>query len=689
MAKNSAADSVNMFEDLMTGLQDILKRLEMPGGFDDSGSEKNLVAKNIVPSETSTFNKFPAVKSILNSDEKTRAYNIGLQWARAFFDVQKMNKASEDTSKPSTVLAKAKETVGIGKGDTEKTPEKKSSILGIAAGVLGVLAAAYAVWEMFGGEGGFVMKAVSKLPNFLKLLKGTAGKIGASIFKRIKFIPFIGALAGFVFAFQRFQEGDWVKGTLELVSAIASLTVVGLPLSYIIDGALLLHDLAEERGDETGMMGAAVKGGKYGVKALVSILKKTATTVGLKLLNVLKYVPFIGGVAGLVLSYMRFQEGEWIAGIFEFVSAILDFIPGVGNIASYILDGGLLLYDLLKTPTAEGDNKPKQGSGLGFSFSNGMNYIKKLVGPALTKALPYIPVIGNFAAIYTGITSIMSGNIGFGVRKLIQGLFIFLPPGLSDQLINGFEWLMSMFTDGEQESDGLPVQAPKPFLSMVKDYIKSKLQKLPAILRKPLEWLGILDDSSGSSDSNASGVVKNETKSAEESTSSALVKAATDISQVSAATTKSVADATTSIVNTAVQTIKAATKPIIDSATNGIKSTTSTVGGTASSMIQSVTSRVKSALAPSERNNLDNIKNTSNTLKDQMHELRLQSSILHEILVISRQQLEVAKKRSDVVVMSSPNSQSNTTNISNESYNTGTQSSRQLYSSSPYTLSNA
>ena len=505
MAKNSASDKVSMFEDLMTGLQDILKRLETPGGFDDSGSEENLVAKNIVPSDTSTFNKMPPVKGILNSNEKTRAYNIGVEWARAFFDIQKLNKASVDTSKPSTVISKAKETVDKGTTMKEGLPSKPAGGLGLVAGIVGVLAAAYAIWEMFGGEGGFVMKAVSKLPSFLKLLKGTAGKIGARLLKRIKFIPFIGALAGFVFAFQRFQDGDWFKGTLELISAIASLTVVGLPLSYIIDGALLLHDLAEERGDETGMMSAAVKGGKYGAKALIGILKKTATKVGTKLLSVLKFIPFVGGVAGLALSYMRFQDGEWVAGIFEFVSAILDFIPGVGNIASYIIDGGLLLYDLLKTPTESKDGKTKTQSTYGFSFSNGMNYIKKLIGPALTKALPYIPVIGNFAAIYDGVKLIMDGRVGDGVRKLIQGMFIFLPPGLSDQLITGYDWLMSMFTDESQQSQLLSSQPSKPFSQKIKEYIQAKLHKLPVIMQDALRMLGILDDGKPVETMNQSG----------------------------------------------------------------------------------------------------------------------------------------------------------------------------------------
>ncbi len=762
MATNSAADKVNMFEDLMIGLQNILKRLEMPGGFDDTGSEKNLVAKNIVPSDVSTFNKFPAVKSVLNSEEKNRAYNIGVQWARAFFDVQKLNKASEDISKPSTVLSKAKETVKVGKQLPEKTPENKSSMLGLVAGVAGVLAAAYALWETFGAEGGFVMKAVSKLPSFLKLLKGTAGEIGASLLKRIKFIPFIGALAGFVFAFMRFQEGQWFKGTLEIVSAIASLTGIGLPLSYIIDGALILHDLSEEKGDETGMTAAAVKGGKYTTKAIIGILKKTTTTVGTKLLKVLKFVPFIGGVAGLALSYMRFQEGEWVAGIFEFVSAILDFIPGVGNLASYIIDGGLLLYDILKTPTVESAEKPKQGSGYSFNFSNGMNYLKKLIGPSLTKAIPYIPVIGNFIAIYTGITSIMSGNVGEGVRKLIQGMFIFLPPGLSDQIITGFEWLMSMFTDETIQPPISKPQAPKPFIAIVKDYIKSKLQKLPSILREPLKWLGILDDTSSTEPTTVPATQESKRARAIVAQASQEPKqerslANTSVEQVKSTTVKpasasqseasdtSVIDQLKSITKAAATAVANTTKsiansPILKLATDMIKSATAVVGTTTSKIVESAAAKVKPltmqsepkqqsnagsaissssivkaatakvqpyAIQPEAKKQLDvvdkpntnktlemqrvfnDIKAGDNNIKQQTSAILAQNSILQEIAYVARQQLEVAKKKSAVVVNNMQGSPSSNVNFSSDSFNTGTQSSRELYSSSPYTLFNA
>lgn len=690
MAKNSA-DAVNMFEDLMIGLQDILTRLEIPGGFDDSGSEKNLVNKNIVPSNTSTFNKFPAVKSILNSDEKTRAYNIGYQWARAFFDVQKMNKSAEDTSKPSTILSKAKETVSTGKLATDNISDGKSSGLGLAAGIIGVLAAAYAIWEMFGGEGGFVMKAVAKLPSFLKLLKGTAGKVGTTLLKRIKFIPFIGALAGFVFAFMRFQEGQWVRGTLEIVSAIAGLTGLGLPLSYIIDGALLLYDLSEEKGSETGMGAAIVKGGKYTVKAITNVLKKVITSIGPKLLKTLKFIPFIGGVAGLALSFMRFQEGEWVAGIFEFVSAILDFIPGVGNIASYIIDGGLLLYDLFKTPAdpsaTSGGSSSTKTSRFEFSFSSGMNYIKKLIGPKLMKVLPYIPVIGNFMAIYEGVKLIMAGNVGSGVRKLIQGMFIFLPPGLSDQLLFGYDWLVSLFTE-ESEQSSLNSQPAKPFGVRIKEYIQSKLSKLPAVMQDALRLIGVLSDDAP--------IEYTEPQSVD--VSSEAVKTATTATTPPTSTDRGVSKSTIAaalLMSTPVGFISG----ISLLGAKAIRSKISNNTNEQSKEAAPVEAPKKSLLNP--ESTLSNIKAGNIDVKIQTNDISIsqnkiqtnailtQNQILMEVVAVARQQLDVTKKKSNVIVAPSQGAQANVASFSNESFNTSTQSSRQRYSSSPYTLSNA
>jgi hypothetical protein len=85
----------------------------------------------------------------------------------------------------------------------------------------------------------------------------------------------------------------------------------------------------------------------------------------------------------------------------------------------------------------------------------------------------------------------------------------------------------------------------------------------------------------------------------------------------------------------------------------------------------------------------NDIKAGDNNIKQQTSAILAQNSILQEIAYVARQQLEVAKKKSAVVVNNMQGSPSSNVNFSNDSFNTGTQSSRELYSSSPYTLFNA
>jgi hypothetical protein len=702
----TATDNIAMFEGLMNGLRGILQRLEMPGGIDGAQGDQSSVAKNIVPSSTSTFNKLPPVKAILDSNEKTRAYNIGLEWARAFFTVEKEVKSGVDTSKPSTIISKAQRTAVPPTDEKSKEPTVMKG-LGLLGMVAATLAAAVAIWEMFGGEGGFVMKAITKLPSFLKLLKGTAGKIGARILKRIKFIPFIGALAGFVFAYMRFQDGDWVRGTLELVSALLGLTGVGLPLALIIDGAMLLYDISEEKGSDTGMVSAVVKGGKYATKAIFSVLKKLTSTIGAKLLKALKWVPFIGGVAGLALSFMRFREGEWLAGTVEFVSAILDFIPGVGNIASYILDGALLLYDIFKAPKEEKD-KPK--STLSFSFSNGMAYLKTIIGPIVTKALPYIPVIGNFMSIYKGIQAIMSGDYSTGIRELIKGMFIFLPPALTEQIIGGVEWLYSLFNS--EENNETP-SAPKPvsFLQKVKEFIKSKLKALPGILRKPLEWLGILDDKSGEP-SGLSTVVSSAVETVQDGASAVMETAKNIGSKVVDSVTSGISsllEKAQSFISGAIEvaknSISSAFKAIqsfvvnaLDTARNIILTSAAfqsikNIGSEITEMVKNKFTFVKEDNKTQDENYraaatadlFDGVKNTTAYRKAHIELLKKQNQALLSMLNIAEMQLQATKNIKPTIINNS-GSQGNV-DLSSNAFDTGTSTSRGMYDRSPYAIS--
>jgi hypothetical protein len=680
----TATDNIAMFEGLMNGLRGILQRLEMPGGIDSAQGDQSSVAKNIVPSSTSTFNKLPPVKAILDSNEKTRAYNIGLEWARAFFTVEKEVKSGVDTSKPSTIISKAQRTAVPPTDEKSKDPTVKEG-LGLLGMVAATLAAAVAIWEMFGGEGGFVMKAITKLPSFLKLLKGTAGKIGARILKRIKFIPFIGALAGFVFAYMRFQDGDWVRGTLELVSALLSLTGVGLPLALIIDGAMLLYDISEEKGSDTGMVSAVVKGGKYATKAIFSVLKKLTSTIGAKLLKTLKWVPFIGGVAGLALSFMRFRDGEWLAGTVEFVSAILDFIPGVGNIASYILDGALLLYDIFKAPKEEKD-KPK--STLSFSFSNGMAYLKTIIGPIVTKALPYIPVIGNFMSIYKGIQAIMSGDYSTGIRELIKGMFIFLPPALTEQIIGGVEWLYSLF-NSEENNETPSAPKPVPFLQKVKEFIKSKLKALPGILRKPLEWLGILDDKSGEP-SGLSNVVSSTAEAVQNGASAIMEKAQSFIGGVIDVAKNGISSAFKAIQSFVVNALDTARNIILTSvAFQSIKN----IGSEITDMVKNKFTFAKKENQTQDENYraaatadlFDGVKSTTVYRKVHIELLKKQNQTLLSMLNIAEMQLQATKNIKPTIINNS-GSQGNV-DLSSSAFDTGTSTSRGMYDRSPYAIS--
>lgn len=683
MAK-TATDNIAMFEGLMNGLRGILQRLEMPGGIDGAQGDQSSVAKNIVPSSTSTFNKLPPVKAILDSNEKTRAYNIGLEWARAFFTVEKEVRSGVDTSKPSTIISRAQRTAVPPTDEKSKDPTVKEG-LGLLGMVAATLAAAVAIWEMFGGEGGFVMKAITKLPSFLKLLKGTAGKIGARILKRIKFIPFIGALAGFVFAYMRFQDGDWVRGTLELVSALLSLTGVGLPLALIIDGAMLLYDISEEKGSDTGMVSAVVKGGKYATKAIFSVLKKLTSTIGAKLLKTLKWVPFIGGVAGLALSFMRFRDGEWLAGTVEFVSAILDFIPGVGNIASYILDGALLLYDIFKAPKEEKD-KPK--STLSFSFSNGMAYLKTIIGPIVTKALPYIPVIGNFMSIYKGIQAIMSGDYSTGIRELIKGMFIFLPPALTEQIIGGVEWLYSLF-NSEENNETPSAPKPVPFLQKVKEFIKSKLKALPGILRKPLEWLGILDDKSGEP-SGLSNVVSSTAEAVQNGASAIMEKAQSFIGGVIDVAKNGISSAFKAIQSFVVNALDTARNIILTSvAFQSIKN----IGSEITDMVKNKFTFAKKENQTQDENYraaatadlFDGVKSTTVYRKVHIELLKKQNQTLLSMLNIAEMQLQATKNIKPTIINNS-GSQGNV-DLSSSAFDTGTSTSRGMYDRSPYAIS--
>ena len=104
----------------------------------------------------------------------------------------------------------------------------------------------------------------------------------------------------------------------------------------------------------------AMKGGK-----LMTMFKGIAGKIGGKLMKFGRFIPVIGSLFSFGFGIARWKKGEYIPAIFEFVSGILNLLPfGVTNIASMVIDGALLLYDLDKEAKAKQEADPT-----GESFS--------------------------------------------------------------------------------------------------------------------------------------------------------------------------------------------------------------------------------------------------------------------------------------------------------------------------------
>ena len=107
-------------------------------------------------------------------------------------------------------------------------------------------------------------------------------------------------------------------------------------------------------------LGKALKGGK-----LLKMFKGIAGKIGGKLMKFGRFIPVLGSFFSFGFGIARWQKGEYIPALFEFLSGILNLLPfGATNIASMVIDGALLLYDLDKEAKAKQEADPT-----GESFS--------------------------------------------------------------------------------------------------------------------------------------------------------------------------------------------------------------------------------------------------------------------------------------------------------------------------------
>tara|TARA_R100001509_G_C4879243_1_gene219518 strand:+ start:592 stop:2136 length:1545 start_codon:yes stop_codon:yes gene_type:complete len=156
--------------------------------------------------------------------------------------------------------------------------------------------------------------------------------------------------------------------------------------------AKTLPKLLKPLGKLAGGFFKAIKGGK-----LMSMLTGIAGTLGKRLIKFGRFIPVIGSLFSFGFGIKRWTEGDYMNAILEFVSGILNILPtGVGNIASIIIDGYLLLNDLNKTEKGE-----EQSIDTGGEFS--------LWGKIREFALN-LPGVKNIIELGKGYAAIFKGD---------------------------------------------------------------------------------------------------------------------------------------------------------------------------------------------------------------------------------------------------------------------------------------
>jgi hypothetical protein len=204
------------------------------------------------------------------------------------------------------------------------------------------------------------------------------------------------------------------------------------------------------------------------------------------LLKVLKKLPLIGSMISIGFAISRFNKGQVVRGVIDVVSALaglLYLVPGGAFVALPLTIGLDVLNAWMDVRAAKPENK-------GRSEMDILGDITKTVGKWIMDHSMYLPIIGGIRRWGMSYDAFKSGDVGEGIRQMGYGLMAFVG---GEGLAKGFEMLMGLF--GGRENSDRSLTPDNSWGSRLKEWIKNKLKDLPTVLRKPLEWMGIIDES--------------------------------------------------------------------------------------------------------------------------------------------------------------------------------------------------
>lgn len=260
----------------------------------------------------------------------------------------------------------------------------------------------------------------------------------------------------------------------------ANSLVMGL-LAFLGGVGALLMGLVNE-GPLKGIMKMVAK---VGIGGGLKIIIGMAAKFFKPLAKVLKKLPLIGSLISIGFAISRFKSGDITGGVIDLLSALsglLYFVPG-GQILAPVIGIGL---DVLNSWL---DYKAAQPENIGKSKLNIMGEMAGKVGKWVWDHIEYIPLFGGIKYLGEAWTFFKGGQIKDGLGALGNAMIGFIG---GEGLVQGFQMLMGFF-DNSKKTDTQKLTPDSSWMSRMSKWIGDKLKSLPYILRKPLEWFGLVD----------------------------------------------------------------------------------------------------------------------------------------------------------------------------------------------------
>ena len=377
-------------------------------------------------------------------------------------------KGPEADSLKASNVGKVAEVDKINKVQSNEGSKDSSNLLSKLLVGGAIIAAAAAAFEALGPIGRTLLKAIPRLGKIMTSLVQVFDKV----FKRIN-----SAITRWPSAIGKFFNDN------KLVKGIQSATTGWFSaIGDLFKGNKLVSSFLGGLGGAGKVGGSVLKGLRTAGGSILTVLKGALQGIGGPLLKKLKFVPFLGGIIGLGFAFKRFKDKDYIPATFELISAILDFIPAAGWVASSLIDGGLMLYDMHKAKEEKkaGTGQPKQGF---------LSYITGLISSKLLPVLEYLPVFGGLIQFGKAIALFASGNLTGGLKMFGSAIIATVGgKGLSDLVSGGINFITSLFGSKQQQPATMDTNTGESWSDIIKKVWKRVIEIVPQKIEEIRDW---------------------------------------------------------------------------------------------------------------------------------------------------------------------------------------------------------